>query len=734
MQEPYLEMAAEDEFRLGRVELVLSVNGEAEQTIEMNAPESEARELRTGHTVFLEELGLDPGDLVAYYARARDVGPDGVERETATDMFFMEVRPFRRDYRQAGSGGGGGQGGQGGEQGNLSAQQRRFVVATFKLVRDKAHYPEEAYRENLATLTRAEGRIRERATAIARRLGGRRLMRQGPELERFQEELHQAIVAMTEAERHMQDEAPKSALPPARKALQHLQRADALFREVRVSLARQGSGQGGAQDAEDLANLFRLEMDKLRNQYEDVQRGQPRTMEQELDAILERLRELAHRQQQENERMRRRAAMPSTNGGGGGRGQRDLVEETEELMRQLERLSRHQPSPELDATRRRLEEAIDAMRQAAENGSGSGAEQGLTAVERLREARQRLDDSRAARLGREIAGVRRQVERLAKQQQAVEEQVRGLEGEGEQRDSEVARLLEQKDEMTEAIRGVEGELDRLTGAARAEQEEASKHLAEASGSIRRNGLVEKIRRSKAAIRFHEPAEATELEAQIGANIEELGERVGEAAAAVGQSRERQIARALEQMRGIARNLDDLRERMGQRSDAGQQPGGETRPGDRGRGTRPGPSSASRSAGRRGGGTYYGGAYGDANHEGQWPGAYDLERFRAEVAARERELAGVRQRLLDAEVDAQDIDHVLSELQAIEAQAATLGPDELARRQAAAAARLKELEFALRKQLEPEVEHQLVLSGTDDVPAAYRRLVEEYYRSLSQGAP
>jgi hypothetical protein len=45
--------------------------------------------------------------------------------------------------------------------------------------------------------------------------------------------------------------------------------------------------------------------------------------------------------------------------------------------------------------------------------------------------------------------------------------------------------------------------------------------------------------------------------------------------------------------------------------------------------------------------------------------------------------------------------------------------------------LKEFEFALRRQLYGADDAQLFLSGSDAVPDRYRRLVEEYYKSLAR---
>jgi hypothetical protein len=46
--------------------------------------------------------------------------------------------------------------------------------------------------------------------------------------------------------------------------------------------------------------------------------------------------------------------------------------------------------------------------------------------------------------------------------------------------------------------------------------------------------------------------------------------------------------------------------------------------------------------------------------------------------------------------------------------------------------LKRFEFGLRRQAEAN-ENAVVLSGSDDVPEEFRKLVEEYYKSLSRGS-
>ncbi len=166
------------------------------------------------------------------------------------------------------------------------------------------------------------------------------------------------------------------ALAPEQRALQLLERIDALFKEVQISMQNGGGGGGGANaNAEDLADLFELETDKLRNQYESVQNGAQQQATRDVDETLERLKRLAARQQQANERSRQRAQSGSAGGSGGG-SQRQMAEEAEDLARRLERLAREQESPEMQQTAQALQDAANEMRRSAaangKQGTGSG--------------------------------------------------------------------------------------------------------------------------------------------------------------------------------------------------------------------------------------------------------------------------------------------------------------------------------------------------------------------------
>lgn len=83
-----------------------------------------------------------------------------------------------------------------------------------------------------------------------------------------------------------------------------------------------------------------------------------------------------------------------------------------------------------------------------------------------------------------------------------------------------------------------------------------------------------------------------------------------------------------------------------------------------------------------------------------------------------------------DIDPRELDEILRALRQLEDERVYQNVAELARLQAFVAEGLKRFEFALRRQMDAGT-GAIVLSGTDDVPEEFRRLVEQYYRSLGR---
>jgi len=780
IEEVFAEVKAEDDYGLSKVELVYSVNGSEEKAIPLYGG-GQKKEMVAGHTFFLEDFGLAPGDFISYFARATDAGGS---RSATTDIYFIEARPFDRRYSQA-EGGMPGGGGGGGMEGTLSVRQRQIVAATFKLIRDKAEYAKRDWEENLTTVALMQGRLREQVENLLRRMSNRGITEMDGEFATISESLKKALEEMGPAEEKLVAKDPDDALPPEQRALQHLQRADAIFRDVQVSFQSGGGGGGQAASAEDLADLFELELDKLRNQYETVERGAQESTDNEVDEALQRLQELARRQQQENERLKRQANRLQNQGGGGAGGQRDLAEETEELARKLEKLAREQSIPNLEDTARRLQQAADSMRRAGARGESGALAEGLSALDKLKDARRLLDKNRSVRLERDMEDAREQMERIQSQQERVASEVNRLSEEGAEgggaSGERVQRIFERKDELAEEVANLESQLDRMAREGRSEQKEASRKIQDAANSIRDSKLKEKIRYSKGVVQGRSPEYAQNFENLIGEDVEALRQKLEEAAGSIGKTEETKVTEAIDQTRDLVRNLESLSERIRERGEQGkegaqgqrrglkpgsrgeergegQSPEGEGKEGEtsqsspssqssEGEGQREGSEgSESREAGAQPGGSdptgsneagggeaFVGSGSPDGPNHYQ-PGAFSTEeirQLRREFRERVRDAENLQRELARQKLDVPDLGEIIRRMEEFEKKQIFLNPLGLEKLEEEVLADLKQFEYWLRRELEGIGEEQLYLAGSDQVPADYRQLVEEYFRSLSR---
>src|SRR5206468_6940540 len=121
------------------VHLHYSVNGGPERSVSL-LDKPGAKSSDGSHTLALEEFKLVPGDVVSVYASARDV-----HAEARTDISFIQVDPFEREFSQSQQSGGGGGGGGGGNnnQTEISKREKELIAATWKQQNDKTATPKD---------------------------------------------------------------------------------------------------------------------------------------------------------------------------------------------------------------------------------------------------------------------------------------------------------------------------------------------------------------------------------------------------------------------------------------------------------------------------------------------------------------------------------------------------------------------------------------------------------------
>ena len=107
-------------------------------------------------------------------------------------------------------------------------------------------------------------------------------------------------------------------------------------------------------------------------------------------------------------------------------------------------------------------------------------------------------------------------------------------------------------------------------------------------------------------------------------------------------------------------------------------------------------------------------------------------MRREFTERTGQVGELQDRLGEAGRNADELRSVLEAMQRLQREGIYDNPAQVAALQEEILQSLKRLEFGLRREVEGAADRRAALTGSDDVPDAYRKLVEEYYRKLAGG--
>ena len=698
IEEVVTEFQARDDFGLRSFDLYYSVNGgevRKEPLLDLRG----RAESKASYTFYLEEMGSDygedeaagderlspaadlqPGDLVSYYAVARDA-----KTAVQTDMYFIEVRPFDLQFFQRQASGSGMMGG--GEQTEISRRQKETLTATWNLIQESDNPDEQSraeIRENTLLLSEIQLKLRDQAQTLARRVKARQLAATDKDFEAFVENIEKAAEYMGPAGLLLKEQELKESISPQQKAFRHLRRAETIFRRIEISFGRGGAGGQGGRD---LADMFELEMDLEKNQYE-TGGGSAQQLEREIDEALEKLRELAKRQEKLAERQRASQAATFSQ-----RWQQEMLRrEAEELRRRLEELQQRQQaaqrnsgqqsqsqsqqqsgqqsgqqqssrqgsggagSPRLESAIRNLQQAAQDMR-ASQSASGQqnsplGRQQSQAyarrALDELEEALRKLADRRRQQAGDAISDIAKRAAQLTQQQKEIAarlnqalqdalQEVRKSGGAVRGRipsgmpPSEELKLAKRKTEMQEEVEALEREIQQT--ARRMEDGEASRKLREALGDLQQSEVGTRLGKAAAYIRQGYAVHIAQSEGGVTRALENLQQQIGEAerlAAAEGHGGEQGLERHLAQLEELRRQLEEaagLGRQNGGEPGQGNQRGQDPRGVQRAEGQQPGQGrqqGSQQGEGQSGRQRGQGAAQGNGQQQGLRPG--EGERF------------------------------------------------------------------------------------------------------------
>jgi hypothetical protein len=607
VEEVTVGLKAADQFGLRDMHLHYSVNGGPDRDVSLLKVPG-AKSADGSHTLPLEDFKLAPGDLISVYATAKDG-----HSEARTEISFIQVDPFEREFSQSQQSGGGGAGGRGSNQIEISKREKELIGATWKQQNEKTATAKDAAAQG-EFLSDAQQKLRDQVNALSVRMQSRDISEANKEFNDFDKDMQDAAAAMAPAADKLKGMQWKDAIPLEQKALQALLRAEATFRQIQVAFGQAGGGDGGGNAGRDLASLFDLELDTAKNQYETAQTASPAEQHQKevqdalekLDALATRQQELANQQHNPQQSFQERWE------------QEMLRREAEQLQRQMEQLThngqqgtsgsasgqskttknssgqrdsqnqsgspsaRHQSGGSADSAPNdstdqrieralnRLQEATEAMRRSGVQGQNTGAAR--EAADQLRQASNLLASKQQQLASDKLGSLAREAERLRQEEHAQASRIGRLADQQDDtgtadlsammtRRSERNQLAQERQQLSDGLSSLQKDIRDAAREMASNQPGTAQRLRDALTEMDDSDLDNRVQRTADWLRRGINPNSNGTEREIAQGLEKLSDQLDQAQKGLGDGSPEQRDRRQGNQTAVLDQVQRLREEI-----------------------------------------------------------------------------------------------------------------------------------------------------------------------------
>ncbi|TDU71263.1 hypothetical protein EI77_02385 [Prosthecobacter fusiformis] len=552
IQELPVEAKVWDDLGVTKSGVSFSLAGKSKEITFKHGITQPAKKQDVKELLALEHESAEPRQLVSYHFWAEDTGPQGEVRRSMSDMFFADVRHFEDIFREAEA--------PPPEPGmsekktdtdKLVELQKQIVNATWRIVREtsagrtmETAAPDvEVVHESQALALDQTKEVMEKVEDVEIRTA----------LTEAWKSMKDALDPLDQASSEKKRTPLNQALTFEQSALEWLHRAQS--REHSVMRQKQPSPPGSASQQAKQNQLMNLELKQEEQRYEQEKQATPeQTAEQQENLqVLNRLKELARRQEALAEKMKELQKQIE---------KAETEQEKEQLANQLQRLQDEQEQllRDVDDLKERMETSENATNMAeAKDQLEQTREQVMEAAEKLQEEKladaanaatraqrdleQMQEDFKqktAKRFSDEMKQVRQQAQEVAENQKQISDSLENQKTPDASSDtsnalekmldgSQVARQIE---EQTTQVNDLLENMRRISEQAEGNNPLLHRRLYEAVRDAQTSGLEENLEKARLQSRYGNRLDAQEAERQATTSVEQLQKNVDKAAESV----------------------------------------------------------------------------------------------------------------------------------------------------------------------------------------------------------
>lgn len=575
IQELPVEAKVSDDLGVTKSGAVFSINGNSKEILFKHPITEPLKKQDVRAELTLEKENAQPRQLVSYYLWAEDTGPKGEVRRAMSDMFFADVRHFEDIFREMEA--------PPSEPGEPKPKSdklvdlvKQIVNATWRIIRDtNAGRSMESAAPDVDVVDQSVGIALEQV---------KEGMEEAEDAE-VKQALTEAWKALKDAQPPLQQASAEKKRSPINQALTFEQTAlewlhRAQSREHQVMRQNSPPQPGAGQEA-NKNQLMDLELKQQEKRYEEekVATEAQSAEQQENLQVLNRLKELARRQEALAEKMKELQNQIAEAKTDEEKEELDnqlkrLQAEQEQLLRDLDDLNERMEKPEnaenmaeakeqLEQTREKVNEAVEQLKEEKIADAANSATRAQRELEKMQED---FRQKTSKKFAEEVKQLRQQAKEAAETQKKISE---ALENQKASADSDIAQSLQnaaQARQVAEQQENVEKLLNNMRELSeQAEQSEPLLHrnLYDAVRKAQTSGLEENLQETRDQLRYGSAADAKEAERQAANAVDELQKGVEKAAESV-------LGSESEALRVAKNELDKLIKEAQEQEGGGQQ--------------------------------------------------------------------------------------------------------------------------------------------------------------------
>ena len=572
-----VEVIAEamDDYGIAELKLMYRVgSGELQELVmEATTPKPAAvdtnrRRIADGsYTFYLEEFDVEPGDIISYYARAVDNNTRTGPGEASSDIYFIEIRPFNENFMEEEAQDGEQQQQESNPALEMVANQKQIIRETANHINTKPASITDEYRNTVKATADKQNELIDKTQRLADEFS---LAMQGesavtPEILM---NLEDAIARMREATDSLNAIEPDAAIPAEQEALELLIKVSLELPKVLTQM-RNNNPQ--------LAENLELEMEELQSELENQQNELDSEMQEQTQEMLDQARQMLSEQQQLSQQSQQmgRESQPSQNDmQQNSQQQGQLSQQAQQMSQQLGTMQQNAQGTQgqrLDQAGQAMQQAGEQMQQASESMQQQepqlSAAKGQKAEERLEEAIEQLEQVASEFTDAALDRAAQQTQQLIQEQSGVQEETQELRNRSRQAElrpedlQKASELANEQRELQRDLQSLENTLRNLPEQLGEENPEAAQNVADATRRLVEEQTAGDMSTAQRALQWRSFRAADLNQQDVIETLRQVQGDLQQAQANMASTEEEQLEAALQQLQQSREQMEDIQREL-----------------------------------------------------------------------------------------------------------------------------------------------------------------------------